>query len=115
MELRSATKFLRRAPYPKPVALPEEWKGLLGEYGWDYNVLYIVEREGKLVSLIEWYEYEPLTQLSKDVFLYPKRGLYDNEKFVFTRDDSGRATQVVVSGVVFKRRGSDATSRPNRQ
>ena len=78
-------------------------------------MLYIVEREGKLVSLIEWYEYEPLTQLSKDVFLYPKRGLYDNEKFVFTRDDSGRATQVVVSGVVFKRRGSDATSRPNRQ
>ncbi len=104
--IKMGNDVLRRMPSPKSAAIPEDWKGLIGEYGWDYNVLYIAEREGRLVSLIEWYEYEPLTQLAKDVFLYPPRGLYDNEKLVFTRDASGHATQVTVGGVVFSRRSA---------
>lgn len=87
--------------------IPDDWKGLVGEYGWDHDVLYILERDGKLTSLIEWYEYEPLEQVSKDVFRYPTRGLYDNETFTFTRDEQGHATQVVVGGVVFKRRSAE--------
>ncbi len=85
---------------------PEDWKGLIGEYGWDYNILRIFERDGHLTSLIEWYEYEPLDQVSKDVFRYPKRGLYDNELLTFKRDAKGNATEVAVGGVVFKRRSS---------
>jgi hypothetical protein len=110
--IKIGDEVLRRSPYPKSVPVPEEWKGLIGEYGWDYNVLSIVEREGRLVSFIEWYEYEPLTQISKDVFLYPKRGLYDNEQFVFTRDTTGRATHVTVGGVVFKCRSSNVKWDP---
>jgi D-alanyl-D-alanine dipeptidase len=54
--------------------------------------------------LIEWVEYDALTQVSDNVFSFPGRGLYDGEKAVFTRDVAGQATQVQVSGVVFKRR-----------
>ena len=55
-------------------------------------------------SLIEWYEYEPLGQISRDMFRYPNRGLYDKEDLVFRHDADGRAVEVKVGGVVFKRR-----------
>ena len=97
-------KVLDRVTVPRPGAPPEDWAGLIGEYGWDHDVLYVLERDGRLTSLIEWYEYEPLEQLSKDHFRYPARGLYDHEGFVFTRDKNGIATEVKVGDVVFKRR-----------
>jgi len=97
-------KVYNRAEKAKAASLPEEWKRLIGEYGWDHNILYLSERDGKLTSLIEWYEYEPLEPVAKDVFRYPTRGLYDNENFTFLRDASGKVTAVKVGGVVFKRR-----------
>ena len=97
-------KVLDKVDLPRPGSPPEDWTGLVGEYGWDHDVLYILERDGRLTSLIEWYEYEPLEQISKDNFRYPTRGLYDREDFVFTRDKNGIATQVKVGEVVFKRR-----------
>ncbi|HYG99062.1 MAG TPA: serine hydrolase domain-containing protein [Terriglobales bacterium] len=105
--IRIGNEVLKRVPAAKPTAVPQEWEGLIGEYGWDYNILNIEARDGQLVSLIEWYEYEPLEQISKDVFRYPQRGLYDNETITFTRDASGRATQVEVGSVVFKRRKTE--------
>src|SRR5687767_13890458 len=38
----------RRAPVGKPNPLPERWRPLLGEYGWDHDILYILEKNGKL-------------------------------------------------------------------
>jgi CubicO group peptidase (beta-lactamase class C family)/D-alanyl-D-alanine dipeptidase len=97
-------KLLKRAAIVKPAPIREEWQGLIGEYGWDHDTLYVLERDGKLTTLIEWYEFEPLEQVSRDVFRYPKRGLYDNETVTFTRDDHGKATAVKVGEVIFKRR-----------
>ena len=85
-------------------AIPAEWKGLIGEYGWDHDTLYIFEKDGHLTALIEWIEYDPLSEVSKDVFKFPTDGLYDGEQAIFTRDSHGEATQVRVSGVRFKRR-----------
>jgi CubicO group peptidase (beta-lactamase class C family)/D-alanyl-D-alanine dipeptidase len=97
-------KTLLRAHVEMPAAAPDKWKGLLGEYGWDYDRLYIIEKEGKLTALIEWVDYAPLTEVSENVFNFPHSGLYDGEQALFTRDAQGNATQVNVSGVVFKRR-----------
>ncbi len=97
-------KILPRMQDKEPAAAPKMWDGLIGEYGWDYDTLYILEKDGKLTSLIEWYEYEPLDAVKGDVYRYPKRGLYDNETFTFKRDANGRATQVQVGAVVFPRR-----------
>jgi CubicO group peptidase (beta-lactamase class C family)/D-alanyl-D-alanine dipeptidase len=98
------TKTLKRVRIEKPVEIPEKWKGLIGEYGWDHDILYVFEKEGRLSVLIEWVEFDKLTQESDDVFRFPGHGLYDGEKAIFGRDGAGQATQVQVSGVVFKRR-----------
>lgn len=97
-------KLLPRLDTPRPAAPPKDWTGLIGEYGWDYDVLYILERDGKLTALTEWYEYEPLEAVSADHFRYPISGLYDHADAVFTRDKDGLATQVKIGAVVLKRR-----------
>ncbi|MDR3623365.1 MAG: serine hydrolase [Paludisphaera borealis] len=91
----------------KPATPPSRWDGLIGEYGWDHNTLYIHERDGRLQALIEWFYLDPLIEESPDVFRFPKRGLYDGESIVFTRDASGRATRAVAAGVTFERRKID--------
>ncbi|HKF51321.1 MAG TPA: serine hydrolase [Candidatus Acidoferrales bacterium] len=102
--IRIGDKTLSRVREEMPTPVPGRWKGLIGEYGWDYDTLYIFERNGKLTALIEWFEYAPLEESSENVFNFPRGGLYDGEQAVFTRDANGNATQVKVSGVVFKRR-----------
>ena len=97
-------KTLKRVELPRPSAAGETFAGLLGEYGWDHDILYVLEKDGKLNVLIEWFEYDPLEQRSADVFKFPARGLYNGETALFTRDASGRATQVRIGAVVFKRR-----------
>lgn len=95
---------LKRQPDVKPAPVAKSWKGLIGEYGWDYDTLYILERGGRLTALIEWFFYNPLQRLSGDAFQFPAHGLYDGERLVFTRDAQGQATEAQVGWVVFKRR-----------
>jgi CubicO group peptidase (beta-lactamase class C family)/D-alanyl-D-alanine dipeptidase len=102
--IRIGDETLARVTESLPAATPERWKGLIGEYGWDYDKLYVFEKDGKLTALIEWFDYAPLTEVSSDVFNFPQSGLYDGEQAIFTRGSDGNATQVKVSGVVFKRR-----------
>ncbi|MDQ3061755.1 MAG: serine hydrolase [Acidobacteriota bacterium] len=94
----------KRIPTGKPASVPDKWRGLIGEYGPDYDILYVFERDGKLWTLIEQFEFDPLEQVSDNIFKFPNRGLYDGEQLVFTRDANGRATQVVAANVTFKRR-----------
>jgi len=97
----------KKAEAGKPSPSPEKWKGLIGEYGWDHDVLYILEWDGRLYALIEWFYFDPLTEASPDVFRFPKGGLYDGESIVFTRDATGRATRALAAGVAFERRKID--------
>lgn len=103
----------KKVVQPKPAAVPEKWRGLIGEYGHDHDVLFIIEKDGKLHAVIEWFEYDPLEEVSKNVFNFPKSGLYDGEQLVFTRDKSGRATSVTAGGVKFERRnvGPEGTAQ----
>lgn len=103
-EIEINGETFKRAEVPRPAEAPSQWRGLIGEYGWDHNVLYILERDGKLWALIEWFEFDPLEQVSENVFKFPDRGLYDGEQLIFTRDKNGRATKVEAAGVVFKLR-----------
>ena len=103
----------KKVVQPKPPAVAEKWRGLIGEYGHDHDVLFIIEKDGKLHAVIEWFEYDPLEEVSKNVFNFPKSGLYDGEQLVFTRDKSGRATSVTAGGVKFERRnvGPEGTAQ----
>lgn len=102
--IRVGDKVLKRVDLPRPAPVPDKLSGLVGQYGWDHDVLYVLEKDGKPEVLIEWFEYDPLEQQSADVFKFPAHGLYNGETATFTRDASGRATQVKIGEVIFKRR-----------
>ena len=91
-----------RPPIPPPP--PAAWRGLIGEYGWDHNTLFIREREGRLDALIEWFTAYPLRQVDDSTWRFPDDGLYAGEDLVFRRDAAGRATEVRAGNVVFRRR-----------
>ena len=96
---------LRKANHlSAPAPPPSRWRTLVGEYGWDHDVLYILERDGKLNALIEWFFEYPLEEIARDTFKFPAYGLYDNEKVIFKRDRAGRVTGVEAASVLFKRR-----------
>lgn len=98
---------LERYVPDRPADVPDRWRGLIGEYGWDHNVLYILERGGRLHALIEWFFLYPLTEESPNVFAFPDRGLYEGERLIFRRDAKGRATEVEAASVRFPRRTID--------
>lgn len=87
-----------------PPDIPESWRALIGEYGWDHNTLYILEKDETLHALIEWFDSYPLTEIDRDRFAFPDYGLYHGEELVFERDASGTATAVVAGSVRFERR-----------
>jgi serine beta-lactamase-like protein LACTB len=81
--LRIGKEDFTRIAASKPPAVPEKWRGLIGEYGWDHNTLFILEKDGKLHALIEWFFLYPLTEESENVFGFPPNlGLYHDEKLV---------------------------------
>jgi CubicO group peptidase (beta-lactamase class C family)/D-alanyl-D-alanine dipeptidase len=101
--IRMGSKTLQKVSIPKPGG-KAEFPGLIGEYGWDHDILYVFEQDHQLNVLIEWMEFDRLAETSENVFQFPSQGLYDGEKAIFSRDPAGNATQVQVSGAVFKRR-----------
>jgi D-alanyl-D-alanine dipeptidase len=105
---------LMRVDHGVPAMAPLVWQGVIGEYGPDYDVLYIYERDHHLWALIDWFFPYPLTQVSRDTFAFPPLGLYDGERIVFTREKSGRATEAVVAGVRFARRAIEPKPGTNQ-
>lgn len=106
-KLRIGKNVYEPIPIEKPKPPPSRWLGLIGEYGWDHDILYILEKDGKLYALIEWFFYYPLKEISENVFQFPDYGLYLGEKLIFKRDDKDRATEVEAAAVLFKRRPID--------
>ncbi len=103
--LLDGERLLERFDVGEPAPPLARWTDLIGEYGWDHNVLYILENEGSLTALIEWFFQYPLTEESPDHFRFPEGGLYPGESLVFERDASGQVTQATLAGsVVFERR-----------
>lgn len=97
-----------------PESAPAGLRGVIGEYGPDYDILSIYERDHRLWALIEWFFPYPLTQIAADTFAFPPQGLYDGERIVFTRDRSGRATQAIAAGVRFARRNIEPKAGTNQ-
>ncbi len=99
--------ILKRVENNKPSKIPTHWEGLIGEYGFDHMPLYILEMHGKLTALIEWTEFDPLTEISKDVYAFPNYNMYHGEKLIFERDKNGKAISVTAAGIKFERRKID--------
>jgi serine beta-lactamase-like protein LACTB len=114
--LKIGTETFQRVSIPEAKALPEKWQGLIGEYGPDHNILYILEKDGKLHALIEWVFLYPLEEVTRDVYKFPNFGLYMGDKIVFQRDQKDRAVLANAASVPFARRvlkGENATYKIN--
>src|SRR5205814_4670119 len=98
--LKIGDTLYERIAVTKPAPPPARWLGLIGEYGWDHNTLFILEQDGKLHALIEWVFLYPLSEESENVFQFPDFGLYHDEKIIFSRGAAGRATQAEAAQVV---------------
>jgi CubicO group peptidase (beta-lactamase class C family)/D-alanyl-D-alanine dipeptidase len=94
----------RRTPSAMPAAAPSAWAPFIGEYGWDYDRLYVFEERGHLNILVEWFDYEPLDPVAQDVFRLSDRGLYVSETVRFQRAGDGSVSSVQIGGVTFPRR-----------
>ncbi len=93
----------------KPAPCPEALRDLVGEYGWDHNVLFVRESEGELEALVEWFWFDRLTAVGPDLFALPEnRGLYPLERLAFERDEQGRVLAAFLGPVRFERRAAPA-------
>ncbi len=95
---------LLRADDARPAPPPDAWRDLIGEYGWDHDVLYILERDGRLFALIEWFGLYPLDVVDVDHLRFPPRGLYAGETMHIVRGTDARPRALDLGGVVFERR-----------
>ena len=94
-----------RAQWRRPPPPNAELAGLIGEYGWDYNVLRIYERDGKPYVRVEWVDWLPLTRVGADHYAFPKdHGLYPREALTFERDAAGTVTAAKLGAIRFPRR-----------
>jgi len=89
---------------PPPDVIPNQWEGLIGEYGPDDNVLYILEHKGQLYTLIKETSIYPLREISNEVFTFSEKSLYQGEELAFERNAEGSAYQLTFTDTVFKRR-----------
>lgn len=87
-----------------PPAAPEWMAERIGQYGEDENVLYVLERDGRLTVLVEWFAFYPLRRVEADRFVLPDAGWYAGESLTFDRDRTGRIAAVRLGGVRFARR-----------
>ncbi len=97
---------------PKPKPAPAPWEGLIGEYGWPYATLYILEKDGRLTALLPSLSYAPLAQITPSVFAFPHSGPYDAEQIVFERDARGVARSLTLGGIRFPRRKLGGSTGP---
>ena len=99
----NSSELYKRAPEMPAKPVPPGWSKLVGEYGWDYNNLSIMDRNNQLTALLEM-EYSPLTKVSANVWAFPAGSSYDHETLTFVLDNTGCPTQVKVGEVVFPKR-----------
>ena len=105
-ELFIGGKSWLRVEEKKPADIPNHWKWIVGEYGWDHNTLFLFEDRGQLYALIEWFYYYPLTEVEGkgEVYAFPDYGLYHGEEIHIRRNESSYVPEIIVADIEFKRR-----------
>lgn len=110
--MRVSTQIFPKYELPKPPEVPAAWRPLIGEYGPDYEAVYILEKDGRLTALVDGFEYDPLHEISADIFAFPRAGAFDGERAVFERDAGGSVTAVRLGGVLHARQVLGGTEGP---
>ncbi len=100
------TRYDRAASDEVPADAPDALKAVIGEYGWDHELIRIFEKDGAPWIQIEWTGWQPMRVIDNDRWAFPDdpTGLYPKEQIRFVRDASGSATAIDLNGIIFKRR-----------
>lgn len=94
-----------RADWRRPPPPDDEMAALIGQYGFDHNILRVYQRDGKPYVRIEWTDWRPLSRVAADVYAFPTdRGLYPHEQLRFERGSDGRVTAALLGAIRFPRR-----------
>jgi D-alanyl-D-alanine dipeptidase/CubicO group peptidase (beta-lactamase class C family) len=103
----------QRATWQRPQEPHEDQAGVIGEYGWNHNIVRIYERDGETYARVEWSEHHKLERLGRDEYRFPATGSYSNEELRFMRDERGVAMAVSLSGFALPRRdlGAETEAR----
>ncbi len=88
----------------KPAPAPKRWRGLIGEYGPDTGILYILEKDGSLCALFKGSNIECLEEISKNTFKFPVQGAHAAQLIVFSRDAKGWAPLAKIEIAEYTRR-----------
>tara|TARA_R110002072_G_scaffold228234_9_gene385278 strand:+ start:53647 stop:56025 length:2379 start_codon:yes stop_codon:yes gene_type:complete len=94
-------EYVRSDEVPKP--MPAKLGDLLGEYGWDHNVLVVYEDQQRLGVLIEWVVRDLPDYEGEDKYRFPP-GMYTADQLLFERDGDGHVVAAIVGGARFPRR-----------
>ena len=95
------TKIVGRT---KPAPVPKRWRGMIGEYGPDDGILYILEKDGHLCALFKGAEIEILEEVSSNTFRFSGQGPDAGRTIVFTRDTKGRSKAARIEKTAYPRR-----------
>lgn len=101
--MRIGTQIFPKYVVPKPAEIRTSWRPLIGEYGPESNLVYILEKNGRLTALVEGYEYDPLQQTSPSEFEFPHAGAFDGERAIFLRNLAGAVTTLEIGGATYPR------------
>ena len=99
----SGTRYVRDST-SKPAPLRPQLARLVGEYGPDHDILYILEDRGRVEALANWFFQSPLTRLTDSTFVFPGGSPFEAEPARFSFDGSGAVTGMRVGGVWLARR-----------
>lgn len=95
---------------PKPGPAPARWRGLIGEYGPNTNIVYVLERDGKLCVSVKRADPDCLNEVGRNSFRLRARTPGDaggdaRAAIVeFRRNRQERGTQIQIDKVIYLRR-----------
>jgi CubicO group peptidase (beta-lactamase class C family)/D-alanyl-D-alanine dipeptidase len=97
-------RYARRIQ-PEPSHPEQGLAALIGEYGWEHNILRIYERDGAPWVRMEWVDYRPLTKVDADTYAFPAdRSLYPLEALRVERGEDGQPAALLLNGIRWPRR-----------
>ena len=108
--LIAPTLVAQLAATPKPAPAPARWRGLIGEYGSDDNVLIIYETDGHLSALVNRSAGYPIAEITTNPSKFVQVSNGPAKELIFTRDAKGRATQVKIGDTILPRRNIEPES-----
>lgn len=104
LTLAMGDKHYVRLPNTRPNPAPAPLRDLIGEYGWDHNILFLLEKDQQLHALIEWCFLYPMQEIESDSFAFPDYGLYHGEGLRVLRQPDGGIRAVRAAAIEFVRR-----------